>query len=493
MKNYPLVYELNTRCWLRDLGDLAGKPVKLGQVPAREIERIASLGFTHVWLMGVWETGPRSRAIAREDKALDRSCRIALPDLEEEDFSGSPFAVAAYRVDRELGGETGLKTFRTLLKKKGLKLILDFVPNHVGLDHAWLETHPERFVHKLEPAPETFRIDTAAGPMWVAHGKDPNFAAWLDTVQIDYRRPDARAAVIEDLKTIASLCDGVRCDMAMLLLNDVFLQTWQGFPCIEPPPATEFWARAIQELRVVRKDFLFLAEAYWDLEGQLQELGFDYAYDKRLYDYLVARDYPAVQSHLTMAAPEFLDRSCHFLENHDEQRIASVLAPGEHRAAALLLLVAPGMRLIYEGQMEGACLQNRVHLSRRPEEPVHPEIRDLYERLLAGLAGTAVGRGSWRVLTPRSAWNDNGSFRNLVVIAWQAKAPEFDLAVVNLAPHTCQAYVPLGTEDLSQTNWSLVDLLGEERYERNGDDLAEQGLYLDVGPHAAQVFHFKPI
>jgi hypothetical protein len=491
--SHPLVYELNARCWLRELSRQAGKTVRLGAVPDEVVARWKHCGFTHIWLMGVWEVGPRSRAESLGNADLRQACQEILPDLQDADLVGSPYALAAYRAPRELGGEAGLKKFRRQLNREGLGLLLDFVPNHVGLDHPWVAEHPEWFVHQTTPGPEMFRQNTSAGELWLAHGKDPNFPGWRDTAQLDYRRPDTRAAAIEALHDVAERSDGVRCDMAMLLLNDVFVQTWKDVPSSEPPPATEFWHRAIQSVRATQPNFLFLAEAYWDLEAHLQELGFDYTYDKRLYDCLMARDYPAVQRHLLGHSAEFICSSAHFLENHDEPRVAALLSPMEHRAAALLALGLPGLRLIHDGQMTGARLHTRVQLGRRPAEPTQPEIEALYDHLLAALAGHAVGHGQGRVLAPRPAWSDNHSWQNFVVVQWQLEPPDFDLVVVNLAPHRSQCYAPLDAPDLTQFNWRMEDLLGEERYERFGDDLQNQGLFLDVPPHGAQLFRFHPL
>src|SRR5207247_11279046 len=214
-----------------------------------------------------------------------------------------------------------------------------------------------------DPSPETFRTETKSGGRWLAHGKDPNFHAWIDTAQLDHRRADTRAAMIELLQSVAMRCDGVRCDMAMLLLNEVFAKTWEKFPCHAAAIEREFWADAIQAVKKSQPDFLFLGEVYWDLEARLQSLGFDYTYDKRLYDYLVYRNPAEVQRHLSSVTPDFVRQSAHFLENHDEPRIASILSWPEHRAAALLTAGLPGLRLLHEGQLAAVRTRPPVHLA----------------------------------------------------------------------------------------------------------------------------------
>jgi glycosidase len=491
---HPLLYEVNTRCWLRSLSEKSGAAVTLANVPDSELAGWEKLGFTHIWLMGVWTTGARARAEALKHPELRRAYDAVLPGWQEADVTGSPYAIGDYQVPLALGGETGLGRFRQRLHEHGLKLLLDFVPNHVGLDHVWVKERPELFVQSPGEAQGTFAQQTRAGVRWMAHGRDPYFAPWTDTVQVDYRRMAARSAMTQLLQSIADHCDGVRCDMAMLMLNDVFAKTWEGFPIANhQSPATEFWASAIPVVKETHPGFLFLAEGYWGLEARLQALGFDYIYDKPLYDGLVARDAAGVQNHLLGITAEAVAASAHFLENHDESRAAANLSPAEHRTAALLILGLPGMRFLHEGQLSGARLKLPVQLACRPAEARQDEIANLYEQLLTTLPGTAVGQGKGQLSKPRAAWPGNPTVQNFVIVQWQRQVPEFDLVAVNLAPHRSQCYAPLSLEHLASHNWGMKDLLGEESYQRSGDDLQSQGLYLDLPAHGAQLFHFEPI
>jgi len=491
---HPLLYEVNTRCWLRALSDQRGAPITLANVPDEQLAAWRERGFTHLWLMGVWTSGPRARAEALKPPELRAAYDQVLPGWQEADVGGSPYAIGDYQVPPALGGEAGLAKFRQRLHEHGLKLLLDFVPNHLGLDHAWLKARPELFVQSPSEVPGTFAQPTGAGLRWLAHGKDPYFPPWTDTVQLDYRRAATREAMAQLLQSVAGRCDGVRCDMAMLELSDVFAKTWTAFPPAgQPAPATEFWGAAIPAVRKAHPEFLFLAEAYWGLEGRLQALGFEYTYDKTLYDGLVSRDAAGVQNHLLGMSAGAVAASAHFLENHDEPRIASVLSAAEHRAAALLILGLPGMRFLYDGQLAGARRKAPIQLARCPEEPADPETAKLYDQLLRTLPGTAVGQGRAELSRPRAAWPGNLSAQAFVIVQWQARPPEFDLVAVNLAPHRSQCYAPLSVERLGAHNWAMKDLLGEERYQRSGDDLQSQGLYLDLPAHGAQLFHFEPI
>jgi hypothetical protein len=403
--------------------------------------------------------------------------------------------VADYVVSPAIGGEQALQTFRRQLHRRGLKLILDFVPNHVGLDHRWLKERPELFVQGRGDSPETFLEETHCGPRWLAHGKDPYFAPWCDTVQLDYRRTDTRAAMTEVLQSITTQCDGVRCDMAMLLLNDVFTKTWQEFPVTahqSPITDLEFWSDAISTVKKAGPDFLFLAEAYWGLEARLQALGFDYTYDKPLCDCLIARDNAGVQRHLLETPSEVIARGAHFLENHDEKRIASILSPAEHRAAALLILSLPGLRFLHEGQLIGARTKVPVQLLRRASDSHDPEISQMYERLLTTLRESAVGKDKGELLRPKEAWAGNPTAQNIILAQWQTEKSEFDLVAINLASHPSQCYAPLNIPDASARNWSAKDLLGQQEFVRDGTEIKKNGLFLDLQAHASQLFHFHP-
>ncbi len=484
MTAHPLVYEVHTRQWLAELGVRT-----LDAVADETLAELAARGVTHLWLMGVWPTGPRSRAQAVAHAGLRAEYDLALPGWLDEDVRGSPYAIAEYQVAAEFGGDRALAALRARLHRHGIGVILDFVPNHTGLDHGWIEAHPERFVWAPDEFPDSFR----SGPRCVAHGKDPYFAGWTDTAQLEYRRAETRAAMRDVLASIAERCDGVRCDMAMLALSDVFARTWRHLPlAAADDEAGEFWADAIADVRRTDSAFTFLAEAYWGLEGRLCELGFDYAYDKHLYD-LVVHDRPwDVQPHL-LGLGAHTARRAHFLENHDEPRAASAIALELHRAAALLTLGLPGMRFLHHGQLAGARRFARIQLGRRAGEPRDAAIAAVYDRLLAALAASPVGKGDAQVLAPRRAWDDNPTAGGFTLVQWRARGADdrFDLVVVNLLPHRAQCRVVPDVPGLAPHTWQLADRLGDERWVRDGHELASAGLFLDLPARGAQLFEIR--
>ena len=479
----PRVYEINTWVWLSDLKTKNGSSVDLSSVPSAEWDAIASMGFDAVWLMGVWERSPAGIAIANQNANLLADFQRALPDFRPEDNVGSPYCVRQYVVDRHLGGPKGLAVARRELAKRGLRLILDFVPNHVAPDHPWVSKHAEYFI---QGTLDDLRTDPVsymkAGAKVYACGRDPYFPAWPDVLQLNAFAPGLRRAVVETLSDIASQCDGVRCDMSMLFINAIFEGTWGGRGGARP--AAEYWAEVIPAIKKAHPDFLFIAEAYWDLEWELQQQGFDFCYDKRLYDRLEHDPGESVRLHLC-ADLGYQEKLLRFIENHDEPRAAATFSPAKERAAAVTTSTLLGVTLFHEGQVEGRKVRLPVFLGRRPEEPVDKELRGFYERLLAAIHSPLFHEGQW-ILCERTGWPDNPSYQTVVAWTW-SKGDDRCLIVVNLSDRPAQAQVRLSWQDLGGSAWRLTDPLSGEDYERSGDDMLSSGLYVDLGPWG---YHF---
>jgi glycosidase len=491
---HPLLYEVNARQWLARLSEKHRPALTLQQVPDSELEALQKIGVTHLWLMGVWPTGKKSQTQALTHTELRNAYSEALPDWTDADVLGSPYAVADLRVADSLGGDAGLAVFRAKLASFHIKLILDFVPNHLGLDHEWVSKRPELFVGAPSPFPDSFPAETSSQQRFIAHGKDPYFPGWTDTVQLEYRRAETREAMANLVLSLTEKCDGVRCDMAMLLLSEIFERTWAHVPFDGPSATGEFWQQAITAVKQRRPDFLFLAEAYWGLEGRLCELGFDYAYDKSLYDFVVHDQPHRIQAHLLGLGNNNASRA-HFLENHDEPRISTEVPLELHRAAVVLALGLPGMRFLHDGQLEGVRRFARVQLARSAREPIDATIQSLYGPLLEAFSKSSVGQGEGRILSPFAAWEGNDSFRLFTIILWRKPGADshFDLVVVNMAQHRSQCRVHFNTAELTGKTWLLTDRIGTEIWIRDGCELAESGLFLDLPPRGAQLFAITPV
>ena len=482
----PTVYEINTAVWLERLGRGHGRPLLLSEVPGGEWDALAALPVDAVWLMGVWQRSPAGLRIALADPQLEAGNRAALPDLREEDVIGSPYCVRDYVVDERFGGPDALAAAREQLAHRGVAVILDYVPNHVAPDHPWVTARPQCLLagsdEELALYPEAF-IRTAGGVF--ANGRDPYFPPWRDVVQLNAFSSALRDAVVQTLIAVGGSCDGLRCDMAMLMTNEVFARTWGERA--GPAPEADYWPRLIGSVKEVHPDLLFMAEAYWDMEWILQQQGFDLCYDKRLYDRLAHDPAESVRGHLQDDAG-YQERLIRFIENHDEPRAAATFGAAQARAAAVVMSTLRGARLYHDGQLEGRRTRIPVFLGRGPDEPADAGLRAFYERLLDAVAGSELRAGDWR-LCECSGWPDNDSYRQLVAWCWSTASARH-LVVVNLSAAPAQARVHPPWEDLAARTWKLADLLSGQRFERDGDELAGAGLYIALDPWASHFLSF---
>ena len=482
---HPALYQINSRVWLTELSRTLGRPATLDDIPETELDRLAELGFDWIWFLSLWQTGPGAQQVSRSNPEWRNEFQETLPDLREDDIAGSGFAITDYAVHQNLGGDAALARLRERLRQRGLKLMLDFVPNHMGLDHPWIEDHPDYFIqgteHDLASAPQNYtRVKRVGGDLILAYGRDPYFSGWPDTLQLNYACPALQEAMIGELMRIAGQCDGVRCDMAMLVLPDVFERTWGQ-------RAPQFWPTAIQRVRERTPGFLFMAEVYWDLEWTLQQQGFDYAYDKRLYDRLREGHARPVREHFH-AGLDYQDKLARFVENHDEPRAAATFSLEVHQAAAVITFLSPGLRFFHQGQFESRKKRISPHLVRGPQEPLDETLKLFYDRLLAVIRQPTVRDGQWQLLECAPGWENNWTHDCFLIFAWQGPQGERLLAAVNYASNQSQCHVRLPFADLSGNQWRLQDQLHSTSFDWNGDDLQGKGLFLDMAPWQASVF-----
>jgi glycosidase len=449
--NTAVLYEINAHVYLNKLSSKYNKQLELGDVPDEEIKKLANLGIAGIWLMGVWQRSPKSVYIGKQDVGLQGAFVKILPDMQDEDFIGSAYSVHEYRVDKKLGGENSLAILRRKLNKYNIDLILDFVPNHTAPDHPWVVKHPDFYIQgskeELAKDPSSF-ID--CGGVILANGKDPQYAPWSDVVQVNAFSAGYRKEVVNTLNKMAKICDGVRCDMAMLMMNKIFVKTWGKKAGLAPKK--DFWLDIISAVRKNRLDFIFLAEAYWDTEEELIDQGFDFCYDKTLYDLLLEGDNQKVEEHLDKTH-KYQARLARFIENHDEER-ASLAYTKKHRAAAIIIATLPGLWLFHDGQAEGYRTKIPVHLARGPEEDIDQELYKYYEKILRTIAKWNISGCNWQLIK-----NDN---KNLFSWEWVNKSVTH-LVLVNYSDSNARIRIPLPN--------SFYDELSNKKIHPKGSEL----------------------
>ncbi|MDA8091428.1 MAG: alpha-amylase family glycosyl hydrolase [Nitrospiraceae bacterium] len=493
-KENPRLYEINTAPWLSEIAERYGKRFTIGAVPGAEWDALQQYGFDYVWLMGIWKRSKEGTRIFRQSPEwppFKEYLDTILPGWKDDDVIGSAYSIAAYEPDPSVGTWEDITKARAELHKRGMGLILDFVPNHTAPDHPWVSEHPDYYFmadrSAFEQNPSLYsQIKSGDKTLYIARGKDPNFPPWSDTAQLDYFNPALRKALVSEIKKIAGYCDGLRCDMAMLVLNDIFARNWEGLAktknkeAVQEKPEVEFW----QQARAAVPGSILMAEAYWDTEWRLMEMGFDYMYDKILYDrlrYSAAHD---IRLHL-QADVGYQKKMVRFMENHDEPRSAEAFGPDRLRAAATLFSTLPGMKLYYHGQLEGKKIKLPVQLARTRAENPEKELQAFYERLLSITSQDSFHAGQWmlKAVFPFA----DGSDQNLIAYTWKS-ASRLKLVVINFDGSISQGRVPLKEEIDSGKDYLLIDELNGREYERKGADMADSGLHVILNGYQAHIF-----
>ena len=446
----PTIYEINTPIFLREVSERVGREVTFADIPDSEWDAIAYPGIDTIWFMGVWKRSLLARQMAKNEAWLKQ----ALPDATDEDLIGSAYSIQEYVVDTSFGGNEGLATARFKLAQRGIKIMLDYVPNHVGIDHDWTAEHPDYFLlgteQELAQQPEAF-VQTPGGIF--AKGKDPNFEPWSDVLQLNAFSTTLRQEVIGTLQAIARMSDGVRCDMAMLMMNTIFKSTWEDR--VGDMPTNEFWPAVITATRQVNPEFVFLAEVYWDKQQAMLDQGFDFCYDKDLYDLLIDGSVHHIKKYLEKPV-SYQQHLLRFLENHDEERAAHEFPLHKHLAAAVINATLPGAHLYYDGQREGRQVKVPVHLGRRVDEPVNNDIAVFYDKLYSFTQSKKIHNYEWQLVTATSTlWH----FQSHHVLAWTwTNETSQYLVAVNYTHETARVTIDV---DLTIAQ-SAVDILAGE-------------------------------
>lgn len=485
MRTNPHILEINTRAWLKRLERRHGKAFTLDQIPDSYWTEIKALGFDALWFMGVWKESQKGREIARSHPEVLDSIKKVLPEFSSEDIIASPYAITEYVVDDALGGPEALKKLRAKLNGMGISLLLDFVANHTAIDAPMVDSDPDLYITTgtAEPGVHKDWFFKNKKGQYIAHGRDPYFAPWTDTAQLNYFNPRTRQIMLDNLLKVAKQCDGVRCDMAMLSLNKVHRDTWWEFLGAEMPKE-EFWSQALTAVRDKYPEFTFIAEVYWGLEWDIQEMGFDYTYDKILYDRLRFSTPEDIKAHLG-AEHLFQMRSIRFIANHDEEESLKAFGKEKSLAASTIIATLPGARMFYLFQLLGRPQRLPIQYV-KDLFPVDKDVATHYARLLTIASAPEFHGGQWSLKEIRPFAQEDSSYKN--VLAWQWKQRTTGkMVVINYSDKPSRCRLPMKSGEVP--NGSVKEEFSKEQIPVT-DQMRTEGFVLDLKPYESKIFTF---
>ena len=489
----PHLIEINARLWLKSLRKKYTQPeMTLSSIPEDELLQLRHLGIDILWLMGVWEPSPESARIAKANAALAESVKKISPELGAESLGASPYAIHGYKLNQELGFEWELKALREKLNSMGMKLFLDFVTNHAAKDNPFILECPDCFINGTE---EDFRahpdwffeLPDAENKRYIAYGRDPNFPAWTDSAQLNYFNPATCERMLSVLMRIADMADGVRCDMVMLTLNEIHETTWGwllsrgGYQ----RPKVEFWEGAIRAVKEKHPEFVFLAEVYWGLEWRVQQIGFDYTYDKGTYDRLRFQGSQDVRGHLR-AEKLYQKRSARFIDNHDEQ--PSLVAFGKQKALAAGVIVSTikGLRFYNDNQLDGVKVRVPLQLKELYERAPDQEVKKFYAKLLKITDHPAFHGGEWALLDVRQCDQEDRTNSNILAWSW-AQRRTLKVVVINYSADVSCGIVNVSIKSDGETT-AIFEELSDRFFSFKSGDLAGGLKLQQMPPYSAYIF-----
>jgi len=493
LRSNPHLIELNTCLWLKQLRVKYSMPeMTLSSVPDDEWLELRHLGFDIIWLMGVWAPSPESERVARQDKGLLEEIKRLPPGFGAEAVGASPYSVFWYKLNSEFGFEWELKGLKEKLNSMGMKLMVDLVSNHTAKDNPYIQQCPECFINGSEEDFKShpdwfFELPVGDKKRYIAYGRDPNFPAWTDTAQLNYFNPDTRARMLEVLLRIADMADGVRCDMVMLTLNEIHETTW-GWLLNKTPfkrPQEEFWEHAIRAVKEKYPAFVFLAEVYWGLEWRVQQIGFDYTYDKGTYDRLRFQGPQEVRGHLR-AEKLYQKHSARFIENHDEQPSLVVFGKQKALAAGVIVSTIKGLRFYNDNQLDGVKVRPPLQLKELYERVSDPEVKKFYIKLLKITDHPAFHGGEWALLEVRQCDQENKTNANILAWSW-AQRRTLKVVAVNYSAQPASGVINVSIKSEGETT-ALFEELSDRFFSFKAEELAGGLRLKEIPPYSSYIF-----
>ncbi len=494
LRSNPHLIEINARLWINQLRKKYSEDITLSTIPEEELLKIKHLGFDVIWLMGVWEPSPASAQIAKKDPEIILAAKKIIPEFNEEKIGASPYSIFEYKLNSHLGFEWEIKALKERLNALGIGLFLDFVSNHLSKDNSFIAKCPECFInvsaedYAAHPG-QFFETDINGEKKYIAYGRDPNFPPWTDTAQLNFFDSRAREMMLQVLMNIADVSDGVRCDMVMLTLNEIYEGTWGWLLNKEEAnkPGREFWEQAIKKVKKKYPKFVFIAEVYWGLEWRFQKMGFDYTYDKVIYDRLKGNDTGNIRGHLR-AEKLYQKRSVRFIDNHDEASSIESFGPEKAKAAAIIMSTIKGLRFYQDEQLDGELVKVPVQVIDY-DCPADQNVRKFYEKLLKIVDHPAFHGGEWNLLEAGRFHKDNKTNINILSWSW-SQMRTVKIVIVNYSSEISSGIIKTKIKS-ADDNTALFEELSGRFISFNSSDI-QDGLKIEnMPPYSAYILDME--
>ncbi len=384
-----------TLVWLDQLSRRYGREIRtLDRIPDEELDLLAARGINSLWLIGLWE---RSAASARI------KVRCGNPEA-----AASAYSLFDYEIAGELGSWPALEKLREKAGLRGLRLAADMVPNHTGIDSAWVRERPDLFMRRGDcPFPNySFngenlsqdgrtgiwlddhyydrtdaavvfkRVDFDSGRTdYIYHGNDGTGLPWSDTAQLDFLNPATREAVKERILHVAKNFPIIRFDAAMVLAKKSFRRLWYPEPGqggdvpsraesaisredFDRAYPEEFWREVVDLCAREASDTLLLAEAFWMMEGYfVRTLGMHRVYNSAFMNMLKKEEnakYRETIRNTQEFDKDILKRFVNFMNNPDEETAIAQFGNGDkYFGVCTMMATMPGLPMFGHGQIEG--------------------------------------------------------------------------------------------------------------------------------------------
>lgn len=390
-----IIVAKNAYVWLEQLSRKYGRWVRtLSDIPDEELDMLAARGFTGLWLIGLWERSRASQkmkqmlgdaeavasaySLMNYDIAADLGGWEALQNLRWRAWQRG-VRLSADMVPNHMGIDS-----QWVVEHPDWFLALPYPPYpNYAFNSADLSGDPrvgiqieDHYYDKTDAAVVFKRFDRWTGDTrYIYHGNDGTSMPWNDTAQLDYSKAEVREAVIQTILHVARNFPIIRFDAAMTLAKKHIQRLWFPEPGaggaipsrsehgmtraqFDAAVPEEFWRQVVDRVAAEVPDTLLLAEAFWLMEGYfVRTLGMHRVYNSAFMHMLRDEDnakYRSVMKNVLEFDPQVLRRFVNFMNNPDEKTAVEQFGDGDKYFGICTLLAAlPGLPMFGHGQVEG--------------------------------------------------------------------------------------------------------------------------------------------